>query len=218
MELELMDVSQFGQIIQDPDIAEDIGARLVDRLSALRSDCYIDETNLAVADRRVLLDCRGVELIGPSAGEILIKPAHNVAINARERFSLIRFFVLLDPSLDVRKLFSWIMQDVNQSLMLVYSEENMGHRTIVRREMLNVPKALLDTLQKIGTEGSVTVETLARVFHRQLLPNPPSEHNLTIRLRDLYLRGLVSRQVYVHNQLSSLKFAYTLLNIIGAEI
>ena len=184
------------------------------QLSILLADCHRHESILEYGDRRVLIDCREMPMISPCMLlRILIR-----IYGDESGFPLWRFLVLLDPTDDLKLLFTWILQDMGQSLHIAYSAVE-GKRIVVSEEFINLVLALEETHRAIKEHQPVTGAELFKIMSPGSQRRKPLRAgNMRERLRQLFRKGFITRQVCVSDSSGLPVFAYRAFTLINTEL
>ena len=136
-------------------------------------------------DERVVLDCRGVNIVAPSLLSFITSRIEYEETRER-RLCYHRSLVIMDPNEDTKLLLTWMFKKTPCSLFIIYTEE----QRVVREDILHLPYSLREALDIIVQRSSLSSQELIELLKDE---NPT---NVRERLRQLFKRGLVKRQAH----------------------
>ena len=137
-------------------------------------------------DARVILNCRGVNLITPGLLLAITTRLENEETPNRT-FCYHRSLIVMDPDEDTRLLLKWMLKGTLCSLLLT-NTDSQEQEKVIREDILNLPYSLRETLDVIREHGSLSSHQVI-ALSKSVKPT-----NIRERLRQLFKRGLVTRE------------------------
>ncbi len=209
----MSDIHIYVRLEQFSNVVEGHG-RVVEGDNAVREAYSVILSNIKSislgGDARTILCCRGVNIITPQL-------LHAIAVQIEYEktpspvLCFHRSLVISDPNKDTVWLLQRMLKGTPCSLFIVYTDpQEQGQ--VVREEILNLQSSLRITLDVIKENRTMSSHEMIVLLKKEHKPTLVRE-----RLRQLFKRGLVSRQAH-GNVGGDRFFVYEPFSLLGIDL